>query len=123
MRLEFWSLKSYGGALCTGHYVRRLGSYGHACGRGIAEIVGCRDDARMMDVMECDFVSAARDGFGLKLGTGRIAVGIRWSRGFRSDGVAVEGSSLLKGIVRFLGLVVGWRAMSMVGSWHCGICR
>ena len=43
-------------------------------------------------------------------------MGIRWSRGFRSGGVELEDSLLLKGIVRFLGLIVSWRAMSMAGS-------
>ena len=43
-------------------------------------------------------------------------MGIRWSLGFRSGGVEVEDSSLSKGIVMFLGLVVGSRAMSMDGS-------
>ena len=73
------------------------GSCVQACGRGIAEIVGCRDDARVMDVMGCGFVSAAHDRFGIELETGEDRCGdsleswipFGWFRG--RGFVAVEG--------------------------------
>ena len=62
--------------MCTDQYVRRLGSCGHACGRGTAEGVGCRGDAGVMEVVGCGFVSAAAyDGFGLELEKGADSYG------------------------------------------------
>ena len=115
--MEFWSLASLGWAplICVAPQLRCVPGIMSAVGivwirvaHGIAEIVGCHDNARVMDVTGCGLVSAAHDGFGLELERERIAVGIYWSREFRSGGVEVEGSSLSKGIVRCLGLVGSW---------------
>ena len=129
--MDFWSLASLGGApvicvapqsRCVPGIMSEVGIVWTRVAHGIGETVGCHDNARVMDVMGCGFISAANDGFGLETERGRIAVGIRWSRGFRSGGVEVEVSSLSTGIVRCLVLVIPWRAMSMAGSWHCDIC-
>lgn len=52
---------------------------------------------------------------------GRIAVGIRWSRGFRSDGVEIEGMSQLKEIFTCLVLFVGPRSMQIAESCRCEV--